>query len=110
MFILLHFFIFKHYAISKFIKIFLMTSLLPLIFLLAPPPLLPKSRPLSEYYSAEKIMKTDGESESGMDPEVDALLLRFCLLQAMFFMILNGDLMPLSQDVRLFQSMLKSSH
>ena len=108
MFILLHFFILKHYTISKFIKIFLMTSLLPLIFCL--PSLLPKSHSLSEYYSAQKIMKTDGESESGMDPEVDAFLLRFCLLQAMFFMILNGDLMPLSQDVRLFQSMLKSSH
>ena len=37
MFILLHFFIFKHYAISKFIKIFVMTSLLPLIFCLPPP-------------------------------------------------------------------------
>ena len=108
MFILLHFFIFKHYAISKFIKIFLMTSLL--FFACPPPPLLPKSHPLGEYYSAEKIIKADGESESGMNPEVDAFLLRFCLLQAMFFMILNRDLIPLSKDVRLFQSMLKSSH
>ena len=49
-------------------------------------------------------MKAQGESESGMDLELDMFLLRFCLLQAMFFMTLNRDLVPLSQDVRLFQT------
>ena len=68
---------------QSFIKIFLITPFFPLFFQMAPyrrpffcmpPSPLPKSHPLSEYYGAEKVIKTDGESKSGMDPEVDAFL------------------------------------